>query len=207
MAVLIGIPIGVITAVRQYSKLDYALNSAAIFLASTPVFVLGLIAIYIFAVNLHVLPTGPVTHRRADRPDRRRLPPHPAGDGAGDRQRRAARPLHAREHARGAQQRIRHDRPLERPCHRLVIMRHAFRNGLIPIITIVALLIPEAVAGAVITEQVFAWNGMGQLAVKAASARDPSADDGDHPDHRDRRPRREHHRGHRLRRRGSTGGI
>ena len=58
--------------------------------------------------------------------------------------------------------------------HRLVIMRHAFRNGLIPIITIVALLIPEAVAGAVITEQIFAWNGMGQLAVKAASARDPS---------------------------------
>ena len=58
--------------------------------------------------------------------------------------------------------------------HNMVIMRHAFRNGLIPIITIVALLIPEAVAGAVITEQIFAWNGMGQLAVKAAGARDPS---------------------------------
>ena len=57
---------------------------------------------------------------------------------------------------------------------RLVIMRHALRNGLIPIITILALLIPEAVAGAVITEQIFAWNGMGQLAVKAAGARDPS---------------------------------
>ena len=55
-----------------------------------------------------------------------------------------------------------------------MIGRHAFRNGLIPIITLVALLIPEAVAGAVITEQIFAWNGMGQLAVKAASARDPS---------------------------------
>jgi peptide/nickel transport system permease protein len=57
---------------------------------------------------------------------------------------------------------------------RIVIMRHAFRNGLIPIITLVALLIPEAVAGAVITEQIFAWNGMGQLAVKAANSRDPS---------------------------------
>ena len=53
MAIFIGIPIGVITAVRQYSKLDYVLNSTAIFLASTPVFVLGLIAIYFFAVNLH----------------------------------------------------------------------------------------------------------------------------------------------------------
>ena len=53
-------------------------------------------------------------------------------------------------------------------------MRHALRNGLIPIITLVALLIPEAVAGAVITEQIFAWNGMGQLAVNAASDRDPA---------------------------------
>jgi peptide/nickel transport system permease protein len=57
---------------------------------------------------------------------------------------------------------------------RLVIVRHALRNGLIPIITLVALLIPEAVAGAVITEQIFAWNGMGQLAVNAASDRDPA---------------------------------
>ena len=55
-----------------------------------------------------------------------------------------------------------------------MIIRHALRNGLIPIITIIAWLAPEAVAGAVITEQIFAWNGMGQLAVKAAGARDPS---------------------------------
>ena len=53
-------------------------------------------------------------------------------------------------------------------------VRHALRNGLIPIITLLALLIPEAVAGAVITEQIFAWNGMGQMVVKAANARDPS---------------------------------
>jgi peptide/nickel transport system permease protein len=57
---------------------------------------------------------------------------------------------------------------------RLVILRHAFKNALIPIITIIAWLAPEAVAGAVITEQIFAWNGIGQLAVKAAGARDPS---------------------------------
>jgi peptide/nickel transport system permease protein len=57
---------------------------------------------------------------------------------------------------------------------RLVILRHAFKNALIPIITIIAWLAPEAVAGAVITEQIFAWNGIGQLAVRAAGARDPS---------------------------------
>ncbi len=64
---------------------------------------------------------GPDAHGRADRPDRRRLPPHPAGHRAGHRQRRAARPLHAGEHARGAQQRVRHDRPLEGP---VVSARH-----------------------------------------------------------------------------------
>jgi peptide/nickel transport system permease protein len=57
---------------------------------------------------------------------------------------------------------------------RAVIARHAFRNSLIPIITVVGLLLTELVAGAVITEQIFAWPGMGQLAVRAASDRDPA---------------------------------
>ena len=55
-----------------------------------------------------------------------------------------------------------------------VVVRHAFRNSLIPIITVIGLLLPELVAGAVITEQIFAWPGMGQLAVRAASDRDPA---------------------------------
>jgi len=58
--------------------------------------------------------------------------------------------------------------------HRTVVVTHAFRNSLIPIITVVGLLLPELVAGAVITEQIFAWPGMGQLAVRAARDRDPA---------------------------------
>ena len=57
---------------------------------------------------------------------------------------------------------------------RTVILRHAFRNSLIPIVTVIGLLLPELVAGAVITEQIFAWPGMGQLAVRAARDRDPA---------------------------------
>jgi peptide/nickel transport system permease protein len=57
---------------------------------------------------------------------------------------------------------------------RIVVIRHAFRNSLIPIITVIGLLLPELVAGAVITEQIFAWPGMGQLAVRAARDRDPA---------------------------------
>ena len=174
MAIFIGIPIGVITAVRQYSKLDYVLNSGAIFLASTPVFVLGLIAIYIFAVNLHLLPTGQMhTVGRNDPIDVVYHLILPATVLAIVN----AAPLV--RYTRASMLEVLNSEYVTTArskglSYRLVIMRHAFRNGLIPIITIMALLIPEAVAGAVITEQIFAWNGMGQLAVKAASARDPS---------------------------------
>jgi peptide/nickel transport system permease protein len=174
LAFSIGIPIGVITAVRQYSRLDYGLNATAIFLASMPVFVLALIAIYIFAVSLHWLPTGGMhTVGRKDAPD---LAVHlilPATVLAIVN----AAPLV--RYTRASMLEVLNSEYVTTArskglVNRLVIGRHAFRNGLIPIITIVAFLLPEAVAGAVITEQIFAWNGMGQLAVKAAGARDPS---------------------------------
>lgn len=55
---------------------------------------------------------------------------------------------------------------------RTVVLRHGLRNALLPIITVIGLALPEMVAGAVITEQVFGWPGMGQLAVRAAGNRD-----------------------------------
>jgi peptide/nickel transport system permease protein len=174
MAVFIGIPIGVVTAVKQYSKVDYGLNGLAIFLASTPVFVLGLIFIYIFAVNLHWLPTSaPHTAGKDDFPDALFHLILPASVLAIVNaaplvrySRASMLDVLSSEYVTTA-----HSKGL---AYNVVIVRHALRNGLIPIITLVALLIPEAVAGAVITEQIFAWNGMGQLAVKAAASRDPS---------------------------------
>lgn len=174
LAIAIGIPIGVLTAVRQYSKLDYTLNTLAIFFASTPVFVLGLIGIYVFAVNLRILPTSELhTVGRSDIPDALRHLVLPAGVLAIV----FAAPLV--RYTRASMLDVlnsefvttAHSKGLP---NRVVIVRHALRNGLIPIITIIAWLAPEAVAGAVITEQIFAWGGIGQLAVKAAGARDPS---------------------------------
>ena len=110
LAVVIGVPIGVVTAVKQYSRFDYGLNALAIFLASTPVFVLGL------RVHLCLRRQPPLSCRRAGMHTSGRndvadtlyhliLP----GDGARDRQRGAAGALHAGEHARRAEQRVRHD--------------------------------------------------------------------------------------------------
>jgi peptide/nickel transport system permease protein len=174
LAVCIGIPTGVLTAVRQYSRVDYGLNALAIFLASTPVFVLGLVAIYIFAVNLHWLPTSSLhTAGKSDLPDALFHLILPAGVLAIVN----AAPLV--RYSRASMLDVLSSEYVTTARSKglgenVVIIRHALRNGLIPIITLVALLIPEAVAGAVITEQIFAWNGMGQLAVNAANARDPS---------------------------------
>ena len=55
-----------------------------------------------------------------------------------------------------------------------VLRRHVLRVSLLPVLTVIGLALPELVAGAVITEQVFNWPGMGSLAVEAASNRDPA---------------------------------
>lgn len=174
LAILIGIPIGVYTAVKQYSKADYALNALAIFFASTPAFVLGLIGVYVFAVNLRILPTSEIhTVGRTDIPDAIHHLILPASVLAIVN----AAPLV--RYTRASMLDVLHSEYVTTArskglANRVVIVRHALRNGLIPIITIIAWLAPEAVAGAVITEQIFAWGGIGQLAVKAAAARDPS---------------------------------
>jgi peptide/nickel transport system permease protein len=54
----------------------------------------------------------------------------------------------------------------------MVVLRHIFRNALIPIITVIGLALPEMVGGAVITETVFTWPGMGSLLIEAVTGRD-----------------------------------
>jgi peptide/nickel transport system permease protein len=174
LAVTIAIPIGVISAVRQYSALDYGLNGLAIFLASTPVFVLGLVFVYVFAVNLRLFPTSELHGtNRTDLADALHHLVLPASVLAIVNAAPLVRYTRASMLDVLSSDYITTARS-KGLVPRLVTVRHALRNGLIPIITLVALLIPEAVAGAVITEQIFSWNGLGQMTVKAASARDPS---------------------------------
>ena len=174
LAVVVAIPIGVISAVRQYSKVDYGLNALAIFMASTPVFVLGLVAVYVFAINLRWLPTSELhSTGRTDIGDALWHLILPASVLAIVNAAPLVRYTRASMLDVLSSDYITTARS-KGLSSRLVITRHALRNGLIPIITLLALLIPEAVAGAVITEQIFAWNGMGQMVVKAANARDPS---------------------------------
>jgi len=175
IAVLVGIPAGIISAVKRYGRVDYVLTSATMVLISTPTFVLGLILIYVIGVTFRLLPIGGMQTLGK---------PFSVADLAGH----LVMPVLILGFAYAA--------PLMRYTRssmlevldseyvttarakglgeRIVLIRHALRNALIPIITVVGYLLPELVAGAIITEQVFSWPGMGLLAVRAASQRDPS---------------------------------
>ena len=174
VAAVVGILFGIVSAVRQYSKADYSLNALAVFLASTPPFVLGLSFIYIFAVRFHWLPTGGLhTIGHTDLADAFVHLILPASVLA------AVNAAQLTRYTRASMLDVLTSEYITTArskglSSRIVIIRHALRNSLIPIITLLALLIPDAIGGAIITEQVFNWDGMGRLAVSAANTRDPS---------------------------------
>ncbi len=173
IALSIGVPIGLLAAIRQYSLLDYA--SAVISLAtiSTPSFFLGLAAIYIFSLKLNLLPTSGMFTAGAPRTigddlHHLVLPAMILGlnlSGPFARYARSSLLEVIRQdylttaRAKGLQQ-------------RLVILRHALPNALIPLITVIGIQIPTLFGGAVVVEQIFSWPGMGQLALASISQRD-----------------------------------
>ena len=173
IAILVGVPFGILSALRQYSRLDYGLTSVTMLMTSTPTFVLGLASIYLFAVWIHILPTSGIQTlgKPASIPDflvHLVLPASVLGLSS-------AAPL--MRYTRASMLDVLNSEYVVTArskglAHRTVVIRHAFRNSLIPIITVIGLLLPELVGGAVITEQIFAWPGMGQMAVRAASDRD-----------------------------------
>jgi peptide/nickel transport system permease protein len=175
IALLVGIPFGLLSAVRQYGKLDYALTSVTMILISTPTFVLGLILIYLLGVSLRLLPIGGMQtlgkpFNVIDLAAHLVMPALILGFAYAAPLMRYTRAsmleVLSSEYvttARGKGLR-----------GRVVLLRHGLRNALIPIITVVGFLLPDLVAGAIVTEQVFSWPGMGLLAVRAASQRDPS---------------------------------
>lgn len=173
IAVAVGVPLGILSAVRQYSKLDYVLTSTTMLFLSTPNFVLGLAAIYVFGVWLDILPTSGIQtlgepFTIPDFAAHLILPAMVLGLSNAAEIMRYTRASMLEEMGREYLTTARS----KGIGSRRVMWRHAFRNSLLPIVTIVGLLLPQMMAGAVITEQIFAWPGMGQLAVGAAQERD-----------------------------------
>lgn len=169
---IFGILIGIWAAVRENTWVDYILGSIPIFIAGIPGFILALFFIYTISVKLDLLPTSDM-HDLGDESfldlvEHMILPGSVLAIGLAAQLIRYTRAsmldvLNSEFMVAARSKGI---------SNRRVIYRHAFRNALIPVISVVGMHLPEVIAGAVITETIFNWPGMGQLAVRAANYRD-----------------------------------
>ena len=173
LGTLVGVPLGIFSAVRQYSLLDYLTTVAGFLTISTPSFFLGLSLVYLFAVRSRLFPSsGMRTLGQGDSTtDLIRHMVLPATVLA-----MAHAPLMMRYARSTMLEVLRQDYVTTARAkglrERIVLLSHAFRNALIPLITVVGLSLPDLLSGAVITETIFQWPGMGMLAVRSVTARD-----------------------------------
>ncbi len=170
---IIAIPIGVISSIRQYSSLDYGATVFAFLGLSIPNYVFGLGLLLVFAVWLGWLPlfgrtpsVGSITLMvRLKHLILPVLTLSLSGTASITRYMRGSMlEVVRQDYIRTAR--------AKGLAERRVIYRHALRNALLPIITIVGLSLPGLITGAVLTESVFAWPGMGRLAVQSVFNRD-----------------------------------
>ena len=172
VAVAIAIPLGIFQAVRRNKADDYMLTGASFVLYSFPTFWLGIILIEIFSISLHILP-----------------PTAPSGDSVtailSDWQglilpvmtlalvsiASYSRYMRSSMIDSLAQDYIRTAKA-KGLSQRAILFRHALRNSLIPMATLIGLSIPAVFSGAVITESVFNYPGVGLLFVQSATSED-----------------------------------
>ncbi|MEQ8194885.1 MAG: ABC transporter permease [Rhodospirillales bacterium] len=162
-SVLIGIPLGMAAALRPYRKLDYTINFIAFAGISTPSFWLALMIIILFSVKLGIFPAS-ATVVAAD---------------AGWWERAGAMVLpvmtltvhgiavYARHMRSSMIETLRRDyirtARAKGSSERRVVLKHALRNALIPVVTIIGLEFGSLFSGALVTETIFAYPGMGKL--------------------------------------------
>ena len=171
LALLIALPIGVISALRQYSWIDYISTIFGFATISIPSFFLALAAIYLFAVKLGWLPAGGMATvgqppSFVDSLKHLILPAVVLGLSQAAPLIRYTRSSML-ETVRQDYVRVARSKGLS---ERKVIISHAMRNALIPLVTIIALGLPQLLGGTVIIEQIFSWPGMGTLAITLIGA-------------------------------------
>ena len=174
----LGILIGTVQAVRQYSLVDNLATIVAFFFYSMPSFWFGLMLILLLSYKLQWLPASQMTsvnfefispgEQWVDRLKHLIMPGLALGVGSAASVARYMRS--------GMLEQIRQDyvrtARAKGLSERIVIFKHAMRNALIPVVTLLGLYLPFLVGGAVFIETIFAWPGMGRLIVQAIFQRD-----------------------------------
>lgn len=171
IALLIGIPTGIISAVRKGTAVDYGANVVALSGISIPHFWLGILLIMVFAVKLQWLPASGFVPMGEDFGQNLKtliLPAFVLGAGLSGILMRHTRSAML-EVLRADYVRTARAKGL---FPRTVILKHALHNALMPIITLTTLLFGELLGGAVLTEQVFSIPGFGKMIVDAVFNRD-----------------------------------
>ncbi len=173
LSVLIGTWVGVLGAIRRYSWADYSVTIGAMIALSIPTFWFGLVVIYLFSVRLAWLPAGNIA-----------APGAPASlldairhlvlpcvvltlvtVATWSRYMRAAMlEVIGQDYIRTAR--------AKGLTARAVLLHHALRNALLPMITVAGLQLPTLLGGALVTETVFTWPGMGRLFLDSIGYRD-----------------------------------
>ena len=163
LASLVGVGAGVLAAARHNSIVDYVASAVTLFGVSMPVYWLGLMLIVVFAIQLRLLPAA-----GAEEPASFVLPSLTLACFSVGLIARMTRSSML-EVLRQDYVRTARAKGLAEPR---VVYRHALGNALLPVITVIALQFGTLLGGAVLTETVFGWPGMGQLLVDSIFARD-----------------------------------
>jgi len=171
VAVAIAIPAGVFSAVRRNTAWDFLVNALSLCGLSVPSFWLGIMLILLLSVRLHWLPASgfaPPWESPLANLERMIMPAFVLGAGLAAVLMRQTRnsmiEILGADYIRTAWS--------KGLAGRAVIFRHAFRNGLIPVVTILGLQTGALMGGAVVTEQIFVVPGFGRLIVEAVFTRD-----------------------------------
>jgi len=171
IAIIVAIPMGVLSATKQYSLWDYGGMMVALIGVSMPVFWLGLMLVLLFSVNLGWLPAtgmGSMKEGLWDFISHLILPSIALSTIPMATLARITRSS-TLEVIRSDYVRTARAKGLSET---VVIWKHAFRNALIPLLTVLGLQISNMLSGAVLTETIFSWPGMGRLIVDAIEKRD-----------------------------------
>ena len=171
VAVGIAIPVGVLSAVRRNSAWDFLANGVSLCGLSVPSFWLGIMLILLFSVRLGVLPASgfvPLWEDPVANLKRMIMPAFVLGTALTAVLMRQTRnsmiEILSADYIRTAR--------AKGLAGRAVVFRHAIRNGLIPVVTILGLQMGALMGGAVVTEQIFVVPGFGRLIVEAVFTRD-----------------------------------
>lgn len=163
LAMAVGVPLGVVAALYRGRFLDRAAGTVAVLGIATPNFWLGIVLIFIFAVELGWLPSG-----RMGGPEHYVLPVITLGTflTAGFMRLTRSSMLDVMESEYVKLARI------KGLSESVVIWKHCLRNALIPVLTLWGVFVGNLITGAIVTETVFAWPGVGRLTYEAVIYRD-----------------------------------